>query len=425
MQYQSSDTVQQFTRHRIIDLLHYAANNVPYYTEILQDVGVVKDGKVDLDRYGDIPPLTKATIRREGTRLHSRHCQQRGCYVNRSGGSSGEPVAFLQDAAYEDWSYAGRFFCNRLLGKDIGDVELSLWGSERDLIEGSIGVHKKIKHWLFNLTRLNSFLMDESRMRAHLTTMGKRRPVMLAGYMDSLFELARYVQKTKIEPFRPRFVLSQAGTLADAARAVIGDAFGAPVYDFYGSREMSPIACECLNHGYHILSTGQFVEVINVNHGWGDLLITCLVNYSMPFIRYQIGDKGALREDKCPCGRGLPMLRGVAGRAMECFRTREGRIIPPQYFVNIVRTVCGDGTIDKLQFVQTTYDRVIVRVVGRRQGEQLRNVIRERVKIVMGADCDVDFECVNDIAPSASGKYLYTISAISERSAGPNQASGL
>jgi phenylacetate-coenzyme A ligase PaaK-like adenylate-forming protein len=412
VQYRSAKELQCLTEQLLVDLLRHASQKVPYYAEILPDLGVVRDGKVNLDHFAEIPFLTREIVQREGDRLYASDRARRGFYENRSGGSTGQPLAFIQDRAYEDWSYAGRFFCNRMLGKDVGDAEVSLWGSERDLLAGSNSGRKAIKHWLFNLNRLNSFLMDDDQMSAHALTIARNKPVMLAGYVDSLFEMARFAQKHEIELFQPRFVLSQAGTLTEATRQVIARAFGAPVYNFYGSREMSPIACECTDGGLHILSIGQLVEVVDVRDGWGDLAITGLINYAMPFIRYRIGDKGALHDGVCTCGRTFPLLRGVAGRSTECFRTRNGQVIPPQYFVNTVRTICRNGSIGKFQFVQRDFEHVTVRIVVNYEDDGLKNEIRERLQLVMGNDCKVNFEAVDDIPPLPSGKYLYTISDI-------------
>lgn len=43
--------------------------------------------------------------------------------------------------------------------------------------------------------------------------------------------------------------------------------------------------------------------------------------------------------------------------------------------------------------------------------EQL-NEITEKIHLVMGNDCKVDFENVEDVLPTASGKYRHTISKV-------------
>ena len=62
--------------------------------------------------------------------------------------------------------------------------------------------------------------------------------------------------------------------------------------------------------------------------GEGRILVTNLHNYAMPFIRYDIGDVGALSDKACPCGRGLPLLAKLTGRTTDFIRTRSGGVIP-------------------------------------------------------------------------------------------------
>ena len=38
--------------------------------------------------------------------------------------------------------------------------------------------------------------------------------------------------------------------------------------------------------------------------------------------------------------------------------------------------------------------------------------IRQKTRVVMGGECEVNFEFVDDIPPSRSGKYSYTISEV-------------
>jgi phenylacetate-CoA ligase len=51
----------------------------------------------------------------------------------------------------------------------------------------------------------------------------------------------------------------------------------------------------------------------------GELVVTSLVNRAMPLIRYRIGDRASwpTADSACGCGRTLPLLEGVEGRALD------------------------------------------------------------------------------------------------------------
>ena len=70
----------------------------------------------------------------------------------------------------------------------------------------------------------------------------------------------------------------------------------------------------------------NLVEVINKNGEpcspgeEGEIALTNLTNYSMPIIRYKIGDFGILKEpSECSCGCNYPMLKKVIGRKTDIF----------------------------------------------------------------------------------------------------------
>ena len=43
----------------------------------------------------------------------------------------------------------------------------------------------------------------------------------------------------------------------------------------------------------------------------GKVLVTNLHSYSMPFIRYDIGDIGRMYADECACGRELSLMKPI------------------------------------------------------------------------------------------------------------------
>jgi phenylacetate-coenzyme A ligase PaaK-like adenylate-forming protein len=59
------EEIHRRTSEKLRRLLHHAWEHVPYYREILPRCGVIRDGRPDLERFTDIPILTKEIIRRE------------------------------------------------------------------------------------------------------------------------------------------------------------------------------------------------------------------------------------------------------------------------------------------------------------------------------------------------------------------------
>src|SRR5207249_8327871 len=122
-------------------------------------------------------------------------------------------------------------------------------------------------------------------------------------------------------------------TLAAVARALIARAFGCPVFDEYGTRELGPLAHECPAHrGHHVNAESYVVEVAGES---GEILVTDLNSRSVPLIRYRVGDVAVAGGHPCVCGRGLPLLERLAGRPPSAVRGAQGRSVPGTVFADL------------------------------------------------------------------------------------------
>jgi phenylacetate-CoA ligase len=65
----------------------------------------------------------------------------------------------------------------------------------------------------------------------------------------------------------------------------------------------------------------------------GEIVITDLNNYVMPFIRYATGDL-AVQGDLCSCGKAFPIIRRIVGRSFEYLRAKNGDLIPLSGFTD-------------------------------------------------------------------------------------------
>src|SRR5271170_236050 len=63
--------LQAIQEERLEKLLHHAWSQTEYYHEVLEHCGVFRNGSVNLDRFTDIPFLTKDIIRAQGERLRA------------------------------------------------------------------------------------------------------------------------------------------------------------------------------------------------------------------------------------------------------------------------------------------------------------------------------------------------------------------
>ena len=311
--------------------------------------------------------------------------------------------------------------------------KLYLWGSVRDLTDQETA-RARLGQWMRNEVWLNSFRMTPDLMHSYVLLMNESRPDHLIGYVESVVELARFIERNDLAVHSPKTVATAAGCLLPHMRELIQRVFRTGVFDQYGSREVAGIATECARHeGLHVPLQAVLVEVLRDDGTptepgeTGRIVVTSLVNYAMPLIRYDIGDLGAWAESPCSCGRVWPLLREITGRISDTFVAADGTLVAGEY-LNYVFYL--QDWVEKFQVVQESARQVRARIVRRKDlpevGDAEAAGLEEMVKkvhLALGDDCHVAFEFVDDIEPSASGKYRFTMSKVHERDQVPGGSS--
>ncbi|AKB37909.1 putative capsular polysaccharide biosynthesis protein [Methanosarcina siciliae C2J] len=409
------DEIKKYQDKKLEKLLLHSYQNVPYYHKILPEAGVIIDGEVHLKNFGKIPILTKEIIGSNFEDLKSRDLKTRTFYENHTGGSTGQPLIFLQDKYYEDQNFANKLFFCGLAGKDIGKKEMKIWGSEKDLVEGTSSIKSRLTFWLYNRLFENSFNLDTEQTNKIIQNINSEQPDLIWGYVNSLLILSRYINENNLVIKSPRAVISAAGTLTEDIRSEIKQAFNCKVLNVYGSREMGDMVYEDVEgQGLSVFQHSHYLEVINrENSDFGDIIVTSLNNYSFPFIRYKIGDISEGFIDSSNSNLNYVKLKNVVGRETGIFKTKNGKYVPPEFFIHIVGVVYNTGFIKQFQVIQKSFTVVLVKIVLKdKKDEKMLAKIDISIKKVMGDDCEVRFDFVDVIAPSKSGKYLYTISEV-------------
>lgn len=415
--------IKELQNIRLEQLLTHAYSHIPYWKSVLEKCGVVRGERIHIEDFNKLPLLTKEVIREQGINLISDDLKTRKWFHNTSGGSTGEPVRLVQDNIFSDWGQAAKILFDLWTGYHLGQNKFILWGSERDIFLGGETFKIRVGRWLKGEKWSNAFKMDAARMQDFVRTINRLKPVQILAYAESIYELAEFIKNHEMAVYQPRAIMTSAGTLYDYMRQSIETVFAAPVYNRYGSREVGDIACECEAHqGLHINPITHYVEILR-DDGTpctpgeiGEVVVTSLTNYAMPLIRYRIGDMAAFSTIKCPCGREWPLLSQVTGRVVDTFLTRDGGRVNGEFFTHLVYF---KDWVKKFQFIQDEYDKLrlcVVPAVPLEEGYRIlleeKEELESKIRLVMGPNCNLEVEIVEDIPPSPSGKYRYTISRL-------------
>jgi phenylacetate-CoA ligase len=406
------------TKKLLIRMLSHCRQSVPYYAEVMRDLG--DSFYDDPEEYlRNFPVLTKDTIRSHWEGLKSADLGHRRWYLNSTGGSTGEPVQFIQDWEYSARSGAISLLFSKLVGREIGECQVYLWGSERDIIDGSEGWKARLINRLTNTTFLNAYRMTPERMREFIAMLNARRPKLIVAYAEAIYELARFSEREGLELVPQSAVITSAVTLYPFMRDTIERVFQCTVFNRYGSREVGDVACEHpQGEDLWVAPWGNYVEIVDgegnrVPDGTeGEILVTSLTNFAMPFVRYRIEDCGILSplgsHDGGWCGQ---VFEAVLGKTLNMFKTRNGTFVEPGYFESMMYF---RDWVRRFQVVQKDYDSIVFRIV--RSGSECEPAELEEIsagaKLVMGNNCEVSFQFVDEISASGSGKYRTAISEV-------------
>ena len=418
-QWLSREELLALQHNKLHRLLVYAYEYVPYYHRLFDQVGFhPNDVLTDLNHLQKIPLLNKALIRKNLDDLCTTDPQRRATMSSlTTGGSTGQPLVFMQDSNFRDHVTADLHRHLGWAGWQLGVAHAYIWGASFE-VKTSQAFRTRLMDWVLNRFVTNAYVLSEESMEAFVAQVRRRRPRIIFCYPSSLQHFAQFVQARGYDDIKFDWMFSSAEVLYPAQRQFIEAALGGQMLNRYATRELACIGCECTAHtGLHVSMENIYVEVLQDGKlapagEIGDIVVTNLNNYGMPFIRYSVGDLGAWsKNDHCPCGRALPLMELVQGRRVDMFKTRDGRAV----WGGFASPLFGIKGVEQFQLVQKSLDLVIARIVKEGEIDQGQlDAIERTVKIALGDNVEVRFEFPDNIPVLASGKYRYAISEIAE-----------
>lgn len=413
-QWRAIDELRQIQWAKLKQLILHVYENVPYYRAKFDQLHLSPEDFREPSDIRCLPFLTKSDVRQNQDRLLATNYGDSRLYASWTGGSTGEPVTFKYDRHSYECRIAASARADRWSGWDFGVRELYVWGLRPTSDSFAVRWKKQAHHKLLRRRMFNSYLFSSATLPAYVAEMNSFRPEIIVGYSGAIATLAQFIKERGVQCHSPKAVIATAEQVFPAQRALIENVFQSPVFNRYGSREFMIIGMECERHdGLHLNIDNQLIEVLKngdpVKPGEiGEIVITDLNNYAMPFIRYKIGDLGVASDVVCPCGRGLPLLERVEGRIMDAIKTRDGRCVTGLFFTHLVKEYQG---IRQFRVLQKSYQDIEIEIAREHSfDDACVGLMEHEIAKVMGESVRIVFRFVPDIAPLPSGKQRITCS---------------
>jgi phenylacetate-CoA ligase len=415
------DKLLTYQQDKLMGLLDHAIHHVPFYKNHFKDFDISKIREVN-----DIiilPSIDKNQLRLNYKEL----CSTQIPYFTSSkitGGSTGQAVSVIKTKDSLGKERAATWRAYNWAGIDIGDPQARFWGVPFAL-KGRMKY--RIIDLIANRKRLSAFNFDDTSLQEYYNKLVKFRPVYYYGYVSMLETFARYIERKKLRiPFKLRCVITTSEVLTESTRKYLETVFGCKVFNEYGCGEVGSIAHECEQGSMHVMSENLIVEILNGNTPAkpgeiGEIVVTELNNYAMPLIRYRLGDCAEVAaSNSCSCGRGLPVIKKIIGRAYDMIRNAEGKVFHGEYFMYIFEEIQKRSplAVNQFQVIQTSKDGLCIKIVpGKDYSETMESAISEKIRTAMGQSINIKYELTDHIPRERSGK-IRLIKAMNENAEG-------
>lgn len=400
-------------------LLIHAREHVPYWRNLFSDRGIDPESIHSYADFCRLPFLTKQIIRENGTDVLAQNLSGQ-MWSKFTGGSTGNPLKVFYTKVSYEYRVANSKRGYGWAGCEDGEKQFHLWGTA----EYRLSLLQKCKIDLHNAflrqQHFDCYHFDNDRKRSCIKQLNRYRPKVIVAYPEALFRLANFIREAELElTFRPEAIITGAEQIFDTQREVIEDVFKTKIFNSYGSREFMLMAMECPEHnGLHLSAENILLEIVGADGQPvapgepGEIVVTDLQNYGMPFIRYKIGDMAIQGhpDHLCPCGRGLPLINEVTGRTLDMIRLVNGNELSGEFFVRFVGNKPGvcQFRVTQETLTEITIDLVVDQLFTDAVFRTMENDLRE----VLGTDLKIVFNRVDQLQPSPTGKFRVTVSKI-------------
>ncbi len=406
----SAEEWEKWRAERLAFILHRAATKVPYYKKNWAERRQNGD-KSSWEYLENWSVLEKQTLRSETLEFVAEDCRISKMYCDHTSGTTGTSLnLWLTPKTVKHWYAMFEARWRRWYGISRHDRWAILGGQ---LIAPV--AQRKPPFWVWNagLNQLymSSYHLSPDLINYYLDALVKHRVKYIWAYSSAVYSLAQEILNQNRKDVKMEVVITNAEPLYDYQRETIAAAFDCPVKETYGMAEMVAAASQCEHDNLHQWLDAGVIETEvqkNDSNAGGDFICTGLVNGDMPLIRYRVGDCGTLTDEKCGCGRTMPLIEKIEGRSDDVLYTPDGRRVG-----RLDPVFKNDLPIVEAQIVQESLRNITLRYVPAPDFNQSAvKTLTERLRERMG-DVAVTFEQVTAVPRTNNGKFRAVICNLS------------
>ncbi|MBT4284090.1 MAG: phenylacetate--CoA ligase [Rhodobacteraceae bacterium] len=404
----SRDEISSLQLQRMKWSVRHAYNNVPFYKQKFDSVGVHPDHLVGLEDIKKFPLTTKQDLRDNYPFGMFAVPRSEVSRVHASSGTTGKPT--VVGYTKNDLDVWAKVMARsmRASGTKKGDLVHIAYGY--GLFTGGLGAH-------YGAEELGCTVVPVSG------GMTARQVTLIEDFKPSTIMVTPSYVLNILDEFRKRGLDPRECSLdvgifgaepwTNAMRREIEDAFDMHAVDIYGLSEvMGPgVANECVEtkDGLHIWEDHFYPEIVDPSSGnslpdgeSGELLFTSLTKEAFPLIRYRTRDLTTLRPGTA---RSMRRMDKVTGRSDDMIILRGVNVFPTQIEEQILSV---NGLAPHFQLELTKSGRLdemtvhVEKLEGYNEAD-LGLVLTSKIKDIIGVTAKVEVKKIGEI-PRSEGK---------------------
>lgn len=292
---QSELNIEEYQLLKLKETVAYAYENTNYYQKLFDEQGYSIHDFNNLSDIQALPLIDKEFVKANFDDLIVPMLPKSEVFYVTTGGSSGEPMKFLQsdNVWAKELAFDNHFFSS--MGYNTRIMKASIRGGEfYDLPKNTYWKYNPI----YNDLHFSPFHINKETIPYYVNQLNKTQPKFLHVYPSAILVLIEHMKEANLKlnyQLEGIFLVSESFTPEEFT--YIADFFDTKVGSFFGHSERLIFAPLMDNMKYQIDKRYGYVELVNPNgqvitsdNQFGELVGTSFDNLAMPLIRYKTGD---------------------------------------------------------------------------------------------------------------------------------------
>lgn len=389
---------------RLIDLLTHAVATVPFYTNHFKTHGYSINSVTAENFSSYFPIVEKSDILADPTSFQTTSQS----YLKKSfslftSGSSGTPLEIKVNKDSRQLNY---LFYERLLNHcKLTYQSKSTTFAGRILYREVGNTAARYDYW--NKTQyLSSYQLSPSSISKYASAINSWQPEFIDSYPSALSEFIDLMTAENLTiNFKPKLILTSSETLTAAVREKITTFFNAPIVDHYGCTEMA-VSAYSKEGKYYVHPLYSHLELDNIEGDMHSVITTGLLNFTMPLIRYRIGDTVRSSTPNDPY-----IFDAVEGRLDDIIVTPEGKRIG-----RLDPAFKGISGVKKSQIVQYSPNKIEVKITldPKSSANFKEELLLDNLKTRTSASIEFQFSYHDTLPVEKNGKFKSVISHLNK-----------